>query len=270
MRRWVTRVLTGVVASAAMMVVAVFPACAGEWRQDGNGWRWQNDDGSYPVNQWAWIDGNHDGIAECYYLGADSYMLSNTTIQGMVIDMNGCMTEFGVIQTTTLAGKDFEKAFEMVVDMGDIQVIDYRDPTETSVNTDVDYAEIDPQELAYRIVELVNVERARAGKGELAVNDELMDNAMLRAEEISELFSHTRPNGTAFYSAITVDHNSSGENIVWEKHNTIEAVAVSAVDSWLISNGHKINMLKSNWKETGVGVCVGHDGVNIVQVFIQK
>ncbi len=269
MRRWVKRVLAGVVASAAMMVVAVFPACAGEWRQDGNDWRWQNDDGSYPVNQWAWIDGNHDGIAECYYLGADSYMLSNTTIQGMVIDMNGCMTEFGVIQTTTLAGKDFEKAFEMVVDMGDIQVIDYRDPTETSVNTDVDYAEIDPQELAYRIVELVNVERARAGKGELAVNDELMDNAMLRAEEISELFSHTRPNGDSCTSAISINYSLIGENIAWEKLDTSENIAHSVTKGWLNSSGHKAIMMNDRFEVTGIGVSVAEDGVYIVQVFVK-
>lgn len=43
------------------------------WKQDGNGWWYQNADGSYPVNQWKEIDGKQ------YYFGGDGYMLTNTT-----------------------------------------------------------------------------------------------------------------------------------------------------------------------------------------------
>lgn len=46
---------------------------AGEWKQDGTGYWYQNDDGGYPINQWKEIDGKQ------YYFGADGYMLSNTT-----------------------------------------------------------------------------------------------------------------------------------------------------------------------------------------------
>lgn len=263
-------IAAGVITTAAVIMTAEFPAYAGEWKLDSRGWRWMNDDGSYPVNQWAWIDGNHDGIAECYYLEADSYMAANAAIQGMTVDQNGCMTEHGVIQTNKMAGKDFEKAFELVASTSNIQVIDYSKQTETAASPEPEYGPIDANELAYQVAKLVNEERAEAGKEELEINDELMDNAMLRAEEISEFFSHTRPNGDKYYSAITANHNGSGENIVWEKHNTSEAVAASAVDSWLISSGHKNNMLKRNWEETGVGVCICDDGVYIVQEFIEK
>lgn len=43
------------------------------WKQDGNGWWYQNADGSYPVNQWKEIDGKQ------YYFGGDGYMLHDTT-----------------------------------------------------------------------------------------------------------------------------------------------------------------------------------------------
>lgn len=53
---------------------------AGEWKQDTTGWWWQNDDGTYPVNRWQWIDGNNDGIAEYYYFNENGYLLVDTTI----------------------------------------------------------------------------------------------------------------------------------------------------------------------------------------------
>ena len=53
--------------AAAMTVGAATTAMAAEWKQDTKGWWWQEDNGSYPTSQWKWLDGNKDGIAECYY-----------------------------------------------------------------------------------------------------------------------------------------------------------------------------------------------------------
>ena len=53
-------------------------AFAAGWVQDSTGWWWDNGDGTWPANEWQWLDGNADGVAECYYFGADGYMLSNT------------------------------------------------------------------------------------------------------------------------------------------------------------------------------------------------
>ena len=47
----------------AATILAATPAYAGQWMQDGNGWWWQNDDGSYPTAKWQWIDGDADGIS---------------------------------------------------------------------------------------------------------------------------------------------------------------------------------------------------------------
>lgn len=46
-------------------------AFAESWKNDGKGYWWQNDDGSYPVNCWQWLDGNQDGISECYYFNGN-------------------------------------------------------------------------------------------------------------------------------------------------------------------------------------------------------
>lgn len=53
--------------SAVTMLVSA-PVYAGQWMQDDNG-RWRQDmDGSYPFMTWAWINGDHDGIAENFSL----------------------------------------------------------------------------------------------------------------------------------------------------------------------------------------------------------
>ena len=71
------KILTLVAAAAMTMAMSVTAFAAG-WIQDSTGWWWDNGDGTWPANEWQWLDGNADGVAECYYFGADGYMLSNT------------------------------------------------------------------------------------------------------------------------------------------------------------------------------------------------
>lgn len=54
--------------TAAMAASMGMTAFAGQWVQNTTGWWWQEDNGSYPVSQWKWLDGNNDGIYECYAL----------------------------------------------------------------------------------------------------------------------------------------------------------------------------------------------------------
>ncbi len=95
------------VLAAALSASLSMTAYAGEWKQDGNGWWWQNDDGSYPANCWQWIDANNDQIAECYYLDANGYCLMNTvTPDNCTVNENGAWTVDGVVQTQTVASFD--------------------------------------------------------------------------------------------------------------------------------------------------------------------
>ena len=76
----------------AMMMGTATTALAGQWQQNSKGWWWQEDNGTYPKSQWQWIDGNKDGIAECYYFDNSGYMLSNTTTpDGYVVNGDGAM-----------------------------------------------------------------------------------------------------------------------------------------------------------------------------------
>ena len=95
------RILTMIAAAAMTMAMSVTSfAAIGQWRQDSVGWWWEREGGSYLTNQWMWIDGNADGIVECYCFGPDGYMLANTTTpDGYTVDANGAWTVNGVVQS---------------------------------------------------------------------------------------------------------------------------------------------------------------------------
>lgn len=85
-------------------VLSLSSAFAGEWRQDANGWWYQNDDATYPVNSWQWIDGNHDGTAESYCFDGTGYLYTNTiTPDGYKVNQDGAWTVDGVVQTQQVA-----------------------------------------------------------------------------------------------------------------------------------------------------------------------
>ena len=85
--------------AAAISLGSVMTSFAG-WQLDTNGYWWQNDDGSYPTNSWQWLDGNGDGVAECYYFDGNGYMLANTTTpDGYQVNADGAWVELGIVRT---------------------------------------------------------------------------------------------------------------------------------------------------------------------------
>lgn len=82
---------------AGLSVLTSMTAFAGEWKQDATGWWWQNDDGSYPVSTWEWLDGNNDGLSESYYFNEAGYLVTNTTIDGYTVNADGAWTENGEV-----------------------------------------------------------------------------------------------------------------------------------------------------------------------------
>lgn len=74
-------------------------AYAGNWKQNDNGWWWQDADKSYPVSSWEWIDSDRDGTAQCYYFDENGYLLTDTvTPEGYTVDENGAWIEDGIIR----------------------------------------------------------------------------------------------------------------------------------------------------------------------------
>lgn len=119
-----------------------------------------------------------------------------------------------------------------------------------------------PVDKADQVAALVNAERAKAGLSALALDKELSANATVRAEEIVNNFSHTRPNGASFSSAITISYRRAGENIAYG-YPTAEAV----MDGWMNSSGHRANILQSSFTKIGVGVVQRGNTLYWVQLF---
>lgn len=117
-----------------------------------------------------------------------------------------------------------------------------------------------------RILELVNEERAKAGLSALELDTDITAAANVRAVEIKQSFSHTRPNGTSFSTALKeqgVSYRGSGENIAWGQKSPEQVM-----DGWMNSEGHRANILNANFKNIGIGYYQDQKGVNYwVQLF---
>lgn len=88
-----------VLCAAGLTALMAEAAYGGQWQEDDRGWRWQEEDGSYAANSWKWIDGNQDGVSECYYFGPDGYMLENgKTPDGFQVNENGAWVKDGEVQ----------------------------------------------------------------------------------------------------------------------------------------------------------------------------
>lgn len=113
------------------------------------------------------------------------------------------------------------------------------------------------------VLALVNAERAKNGLSPLTLDTELTSNANIRAKEIVEQFSHMRPNGESWDTAVTVKWSYIGENIAMG-YPTPEAV----MNGWMNSDGHRKNILNGDFTEIGIGVCSSGGAMYWVQLFV--
>lgn len=122
-------------------------------------------------------------------------------------------------------------------------------PADSAEDADASSEDVHPYVL--RIVELVNEARAEAGLPEVVLDTAASQAAQVRAREIVRSFSHTRPDGQNFSTALTeqdVMFRSAGENIAWGQR-TPEQV----MDAWMNSPGHRANILRETFTHIGVG-----------------
>ena len=101
------------------------------------------------------------------------------------------------------------------------------------------------------VLRLVNVERAKTGLAPLVRDDGAEKVAYLRAKEIVQSFSHTRPDGRSCFTAASdlgVSYRTAGENIAYG-YATPEQV----VNGWMNSEGHRKNILSASFTKIGIG-----------------
>lgn len=95
-------------------------------------------------------------------------------------------------------------------------------------------SEVDIEDLRQEVFDLVNEERVANGLPKCAMDDTAMEFAQIRAEEIVDKFSHTRPDGTV----MTYSHYNFAENIAMGQDTPKDVV-----NAWMNSSGHRAVIL---------------------------
>lgn len=117
---------------------------------------------------------------------------------------------------------------------------------------------VDLEDYADQVFSLTNQERSSAGLGTLEADPTLNEMAMVRAKELVDAYSHTRPDGTnsnTIYEDFGADLTPYGENI----HKGVKTPG-AAVNGWMGSAGHKANILRDGAQYMGVGVWQDDNG----------
>lgn len=256
------------------------------WREDGVGRWYQNADGSYIKNRWKTINSSRYYFDESGYvtvgfaeIDGDEYYFSdkgvlktkNFVIDGEVYIVNSK----GVIQDV-VDEWDYENGNYGVPVSGSNQGSSNQNhvsgnPDSTDKNTGLWQEEGSSQaeeglnrDLAEQVIELVNAERDKEGRAPLSMNETLMEGCEIRAEELLEAFSHTRPDGTSCFTVLKGQYAYStvGENIAYGQTSPEDVM-----NSWMNSSGHRANILNAEFEEIGVGCYVKGSRKYWVQLF---
>ncbi len=112
---------------------------------------------------------------------------------------------------------------------------------------------------AFEVLELVNAERSAEGLSPLTLDVDMTEQAMKRAAQITIYFEHAFPYTSAksLLSTLRSEYptaygNYAGENIALGQSNP-----TAVMKSWMNSEGHKENILDSNYTTIGIGYFEG-------------
>ena len=107
------RVIAAALAAAAVLVTLLAQTVlAGDWKwnREKEKWWYLDDQNTYPVNGWEWIDG------KCYRFDEEGYLYVDTvTPEGLTVNANGEWTVNGVVQEMETVLKENPPKQETVV-----------------------------------------------------------------------------------------------------------------------------------------------------------
>ena len=245
------RVLPGLLCAFMSFVFLLSGTAQADWvkGESKNAWWFDFGNGDYFKSSWQWIDGNQDGIAECYCFDENGWMYENTTTpDGYTVNENGAWTINNIVQT---------KASDLIPknntnNNGNNTV--NNNLTETRNNEkNQSIEDFNERQDEYRadLLRRVNKYREKKGLNSLEENDYLNEMAQIRAEELSIRYSHARPEGGILIGEYGVD----GEIIV--------DVAKNPRDAFLAFKGSKQHneiMLRRDILTFGSGYYVDGNG----------
>ena len=182
-----------------------------------------------------------NGKSAYYFYSADGKLLGDIPTQylGTIINENGL----------SYAEADEQKAW-FVENFNIYRGLDaggYEGGSGSTSGGSSSSSDIDIEEYRDEVFRLVNEARETEGLEPLVAHSTAMEFAQIRAEEISESFSHKRPDGTVGeYS-----HYQFMENIAMRQSSPEEVV-----DAWLNSSGHRAAIM-ADYSDQGNYMGVG-------------
>ena len=124
----------------------------------------------------------------------------------------------------------------------------------------------EPTGLAAELHAKVNETRTRNGVGTLKYSGALQSIADTRAKESSVSFGHTRPDGSHCSTAVTVDYQITGENLI--QVTSAYATADIMMETWMNSDSHRYNILLASFTDMAVGIYMENDTTYVSMIFI--
>lgn len=120
-------------------------------------------------------------------------------------------------------------------------------------------------DLINEVYEITNDYRSLVGVPSLTLDSSLVEAANIRAKELSDSFSHTRPNGSSCFTVLSelgISYGTAGENIAAGYSSS-----QSVMEGWRSSSGHYQNIISSKFKKIGIGVNIINNQYYWVQIF---
>ena len=213
-----------------------------------------------------------DGIRLIVIIGIFIFMVigryRNIINQNKVISTNTYIDKDNEIVNSNLEKEEVTNIEEKISDT------DYKEYKEISKDDINEYDSITINniqnentytDLINEVYEITNNYRSLVGVSSLTLDSSLVEAASIRAKELSDSFSHTRPNGSSCFTVLSelgISYGTAGENIAAGYSSS-----QSVMEGWRSSSGHYQNIISSKFKKIGIGVNIINNQYYWVQIF---
>ena len=250
-------VLPGLLCAFMSFVFLLSGTAKADWvkGENKNAWWYDLGNGNYYKSSWQWIDGNHDGIAECYCFDENGWMFENAiTPDRFTVNENGAWTVDNIVQAKNahLISQNNTKNNTDTVSKNFTETKN-KNLSETRNNEkNQSIEDFNERQEEYRadLLRRVNKHRDRQGLNTLEENDYLQEMAQIRAEELSIRMSHIRPNGK-----LALGYGVSGEIATKGAKTPGDAFL-----AFKVSKQHNETMLDRDFLTFGSGYYVDEKG----------
>ena len=251
------RILPGLLCAFMSFVFLLSGTAKADWvkGENKNAWWYDLGNGKYYMSSWQWIDGNHDGIAECYCFDENGWMFENAiTPDRYTVNENGAWTVDNIVQTKSVnlisqnnTNNNTDAVSNTFTETKNNNLSETNNNGENQGNEDFNERR---DEYRADLLRRVNKYREKKSLNTLEENDYLNEMAQTRAEELSIRMSHIRPNGE-----LASRYGVNGEIITKGPK-----IPKDAFNAFYVSKQHNELMLDREFLTFGSGYYVDEKG----------